>query len=79
MSTLLLKRIGSTMIAGENTAKKMLAWTEEGQERLESLYDDVSGEDDEEIEIDQLSEIKQLTEYEIDCLARLVGVLKSPD
>ena len=77
MSTLLLKRIGSTMIAGENTAKKMLAWTEEGQERLESLYDDVSGEDDEEIEIDQLSEIKQLTEYEIDCLARLVGVLKS--
>ena len=32
MSTLMLKRIGSTMLAGENTAKKMLAWTIEGKE-----------------------------------------------
>ncbi|MDD4168887.1 MAG: hypothetical protein PHD36_01265 [Desulfotomaculaceae bacterium] len=41
MSTLMLKRIGSTMLAGESTAKKMLAWTLEGKERLKDLYDDV--------------------------------------
>lgn len=75
MSTLMLKRIGSTMLAGENTAKKMLAWTADGQEKLRSLYDEVLDEDDEQDET--ASEIKNLTPEEVDCLERLVGVLKN--
>jgi superfamily II DNA or RNA helicase len=75
MSTLMLRRIGSTMLAGEGTAKKMLAWTREGKERLKDLYDDVFGEDEEEKE-DQHSEIKDLTAEELDCLERLVKVLR---
>lgn len=75
MSTLMLRRIGSTMLAGEGTAKKMLAWTREGKERLKDLYDDIFGEDDEEKE-DQHSEIKDLTTEELDCLERLVKVLR---
>jgi len=76
MSTLMLKRIGSTMLAGENTAKKMLAWTKEGKERLKDLYDDVFEEDDEYSEEDH-SEIKELTDNEINCLEKLVKVLKN--
>ena len=75
MSTLMLKRIGSTMLAGESTAKKMLAWTLEGRERLKDLYDDVFDEDEEENE-GQHSEIKELTPEEVDCLHRLVKVLR---
>jgi len=77
MSTLLLKRIGSTMYAGENTAKKMLAWTAEGQDRLRLLYDEITLEDDDEAEDTVNSEIKMLTAEEIDCLETLVNVLKS--
>ncbi|MDI6880519.1 MAG: helicase-related protein [Desulfitobacteriaceae bacterium] len=75
MSTLMLKRIGSTMLAGESTAKKMLAWTLEGKERLKDLYEDVFDEDEEENE-GQHSEIKELTPEEVDCLDRLVKVLR---
>ena len=76
MSTLLLKRIGSTMCAGESTAKKMLAWTSDGKERLNLLQDDLEGEDDETDEIAQ-SEIKNLTSKEMECLENLVNALKS--
>ncbi len=77
MSTLLLKRIGSTMFAGENTAKKMLAWTAEGKEKLRSLYDEIAGEDDDESEENTQSDIKDLTPEEIECLGKLVAVLNS--
>lgn len=80
MSTLMLKRIGSTMLAGENTAKKMLAWTAEGKEKLQSLYDDVFDEEEDENEDEvgtSFSEIKNLTSDEVDCLVRLVAVLKN--
>jgi len=76
MSTLLLKRIGSTMFAGENTAKKMLKWTGEGKDRLHLLFDELTEEDDEDEESVQ-SDIKDLTAEEVDCLARLIHVLKS--
>lgn len=76
MSTLMLRRIGSTMLAGENTAKKMLAWTKEGKEKLKDIYEDVFDEDDEEDE-DRHSEIKELTLEEIRCLEKLVKVLKN--
>lgn len=78
MSTLLLKRIGSTMLAGENTAKKMLAWTTEGKEKLLFLYEDIFDEDEEDEEQDAIvSEIKNLTSDEVDYLERLVTVLKN--
>lgn len=78
MSTLLLKRIGSTMLAGENTAKKMLAWTIEGKEKLRSLYDEILDEDEDENEKDSsFSEIKDLRKEEIACLERLITVLKN--
>lgn len=77
MSTLVLKRIGSTMIAGENTAKKMLAWTAEGQSQLESLYTIVNDEDEDATPDHTGSEVKNLTPEEIECLSRLVGVLKN--
>lgn len=76
MSTLLLKRIGSTMIAGENTAKKMLKWSEEGKDKLKDLYDDVFDEDEEYSEEDH-SEVKDLTQAEIASLEKLVQVLKN--
>lgn len=76
MSTLMLRRIGSTMLAGENTAKKMLAWTKEGKEKLKDLYDDIFEEDDEKSE-EEHSEVKELTEVELSCLEKLVTVLKN--
>lgn len=76
MSTLMLRRIGSTMLAGENTAKKMLAWTKEGKEKLKDIYEDVFDEDEEDGE-DSHSEIKELTVEEIRCLGKLVKVLKN--
>jgi len=77
MSTLLLKRIGSTMVAGEKTAQKMLAWTAEGKERLRALYDEFAYEDDEEDEDAAQSDIKDLTADEVESLEQLVSVLKS--
>ena len=77
MSTLLLKRIGSTMVAGENTAKKMLTWTAEGKERLRTLYDELAHEEDDEDDEAMLSDIKDLTADEVQCLEKLVSVLKS--
>lgn len=75
MSTLLLKRIGSTMFAGENTAKKMLAWTEEGKGLLNDIYDSDFEEDDASEDSKQ-SEIKNLTDDEIKLLENLIQVLK---
>lgn len=77
MSTLMLKRIGSTMIAGENTAKKMLAWTHEGKQTLQEIYDTLTDEDDEDTEDSGTSDVKNLTAEEQDCLERLVKVLKA--
>jgi superfamily II DNA or RNA helicase len=78
MSTLLLKRIGSSMFAGENTAKKMLKWTAKGKEKIRSLYEELAEEaDDDESEETAQSEIKELTLEEVECLGKLVAVLNS--
>jgi len=76
MSTLVLKRIGSTMVAGENTAKKMLAWTNDGQAELETLYS-IAADEDEDGQDSPQSDVKDLTSEEIDCLKRLIAVLKN--
>ena len=73
MSTLILKRIGSTILAGEITAKKMLAWTDEGKQILAEEFDTYF-EDDEEDE-EAYSEVKQLTSEETELLRQLVQML----
>ena len=73
MSTLILKRIGSTILAGETTAKKMLAWTDEGKQILAEEFDTYF-EDDEEDE-EAYSEVKQLTSEETELLRQLVQML----
>lgn len=80
MSTLLLKRIGSTMLAGENTAKTILGWTEDDKELLKDLHENEFFEDDDDVEDTEeikSGDIKDLTEKEIDCLQRLISVLKN--
>ena len=74
MSTLLLKRIGSTMLAGEKTAKRMLAWTEEGRQILADEFDTFFEENDPD-EAGAYSEVKNLTKDEIELLRRLVKIL----
>jgi superfamily II DNA or RNA helicase len=73
MSTLILKRIGSTIIAGDRTAKKMLAWTEAGKEILLEEFDTVFDEDDDYEESE--SEVKKLTVAELERLGDLVKML----
>jgi len=75
MSTLVLKRIGSTIIAGENTARKMLAWTEEGRQILMDQFDVVFEDDEEVDEAEEVSEVKRLRPEEIQCLHELVELL----
>lgn len=72
MSTLILKRIGSRIIAGDNTAKKMLAWTE-AKKKSQDEFDMVFEEDDDFEE--NISEIKNLTDAETECLYDLVKML----
>ncbi len=74
LSTLILKRIGSTILAGEATAKKMLAWTREGRQILADEFDTLL-EDDDEDEDDSYSEVKQLTPEETELLRELVKML----
>lgn len=73
MSTLMLKRIGSTILSGENTAKKMLAWTEEGRQILVDEFDFTFEDDDDDDE--NYSEVKELTIEETECLRELVRIL----
>ena len=66
IKTLLLKRVGSTMIAGETTAKKMLQWG--------VIQDD---EDDEDTTIDAKEEgIKDLTDEERECLKKFIRTIQ---
>ena len=76
MSTLMLKRIGSTIVAGEHTAQKLLAWTEEGKQILSDEFD-IAFEEDDDILTDDgaVSEDKNLTREEIQCLHELVELL----
>ena len=75
MSTLMLKRIGSTIVAGENTARKMLAWTEEGRQILIDEFDVTFEEDEDTAEEEAVSEVKKLEPEEIQCLHELVELL----
>ena len=76
LSTMLLKRIGSTIVAGEITAKKLLAWTEAGRDILADEFDEEMELDEAEDE-EEDSAVKALTEDEIDALHLLVKQLAS--
>lgn len=81
IKTLLLKRIGSTMIAGKSTAIKMLNWG--------NISIDEFGEDDNDYNEDNksnrrandsnsaYSELKDLTEEERDCLRKFIKTLEA--
>ena len=77
MSTLLLKRIGSSMIAGEATAKKMLAWASHEESCLDFPFEDEEDSDGDSEPESGDSEIKALTPDEMECLRRLTGVLQN--
>ena len=74
IKTLLLKRLGSSLLAGETTAKKMLSWSQEGQKILEEYFDELV--EDEEIGEQDGSELKKLTNEEIKALTNLIRLLK---
>ncbi|HDK7163569.1 TPA: DEAD/DEAH box helicase family protein [Clostridium botulinum] len=66
IKTLLLKRAGSTMVAGENTAKKMLQWgiiadDEEDDNTLNDVKEEV---------------IKDLTDEERECLEKFIRTIQ---
>lgn len=70
--TLLLRRVGSTMVAGKNTAQKMLAnW---GQVKEDEDY-----EEDETLEEERVfeNEIKNITAEERECLKRFIEILNA--
>lgn len=67
IKTLMLKRIGSSLIAGENTAKSMLSWCKTGDaSELEDMIED---------ENDRSSQMKKLEPEEIDMLHNIVAYL----
>ncbi|MED3892785.1 phospholipase D-like domain-containing protein [Peribacillus frigoritolerans] len=71
LKTLLLRRVGSTMIAGKNTAEKMLAnW---GDSTEEADYEN----EEFDVDVDTNSEIKNITEEERQCLIRFVSTLEA--
>lgn len=71
LKTLLLKRVGSTIIAGKSTAEKMLAnW---GQVVNEEDYE----EDEMEEEKALRNEIKNITDEERDCLIKFIEILNA--
>ncbi len=74
LSTLILKRIGSTILAGETTAKKMLAWTEQGKQILADEFDTLFEDDDDDNDASP-SEVKNLSTEETEILRELVKML----
>jgi superfamily II DNA or RNA helicase len=82
IKTLLLKRVGSTMVAGLSTAQKMLSWGieseaifEEDDEYEEDTYG--KGRKKPNAEDEKYSEVKDLTEEERGCLRRFVNKLEA--
>lgn len=71
LKTLLLKRVGSTMIAGKNTAEKMLYnW---GGVVTEEDYEEEDVSEEKALQ----SEIKNITEEERDCLIKFIETLNA--
>lgn len=71
--TLLLKRLGSTMIAGKNTAKKLLY---DVGKLIDEENDDECEDEAIKVTKENLSEFKNLSDVEIECLNKLVYMLE---
>jgi SNF2 family DNA or RNA helicase len=71
LKTLLLRRVGSTMIAGKNTAEKMLSNWGASSEENDYEFDEF---DD---EFENNNEIKNITDEERQCLIRFVNTLEA--
>jgi len=81
IKTLLLKRVGSTMLAGLSTAQKMLSWGVETEDIFDEDDDeyeeDTTGSGRKKVEEQKYSEVKDLTDDERDCLQRFVSKLEA--
>ena len=78
IETLLLKRVGSTMLAGRKTAEKMFNWGNTDEDIFEEDDDDIG--EDEKISGRQngkktVSAVKDITEVERSALARFIKIL----
>lgn len=71
LKTLLLRRVGSTMIAGKNTAEKMLSNWGESSEENDYEFDEFD------IETEANNEVKNITDEERQCLIRFVNTLEA--
>lgn len=67
ITTLLLRRVGSTMVAGENTALKMLNWGLTTDDEQEDNFND---------EVIDDNSVKNLTEEERGCLERFLQTIR---
>lgn len=75
IKTLLLRRVGSSMIAGKKTAEKMLRWGESTVDDFEEDDDDTFAEDGITTE-EKISELKKITEDERQQLQRFIKILE---
>lgn len=71
LKTLLLRRVGSTMIAGKNTAEKMLSNWGATSEENDYEFDEFD------IETEVSNEVKNITDEERQCLIRFVNTLEA--
>lgn len=78
IETLLLKRVGSTMLAGRKTAEKMINWGNTEEDIFEEDDDDL-GSDEKRVDVQTnkktVSAVKDITEAEKEALARFIKIL----
>ena len=74
IETLLLKRVGSTMLAGRKTAEKMINWGNTDEDIFEE--DDDSSNTDAQTNKKTVSAVKNITEAEREALARFIKILQ---
>ncbi len=74
IETLLLKRVGSTMLAGRKTAEKMINWGNNDEDIFEE--DDDSANTDAQTNKKTVSAVKNISEAERAALARFIKILQ---
>lgn len=78
VETLLLKRVGSTMLAGRKTAEKMINWGNTEEDIFEEDDDDIGSDEkrtDAQTNKKTVSAVKDITEEERNALARFIKTL----
>ena len=74
IKVLMLKRIGSSLVAGENTARKMLSWGKVEDKSADDI--NVLLSEDEEDD-DCVVDMKQLTDEEVEMLHQIINLLET--